>query len=73
MKLCGEGIAALKNEQHAFWLGDNSDSSRMGEQDGGRGGEWREASTSREMILLLSAHPIMISAHASIHADSLKI
>lgn len=69
-----KGMAALKNEQHSFWLGDNSDSSRMVEQGGRNGGaEWGQASTSREMILLSSAHPIMICAHASIHADSRKL
>lgn len=68
-----KGRAALRNELHAFWFGDNSDSSWMGEQRGGREREWREASTSREMILLLSTHPMMISAHASIHVDALKI
>lgn len=36
-------------------------------------GNRREASVSEEMMLLLSAHPIMISAHASIHFDSQKL
>lgn len=39
---------------------------------GGEEGEWREAFTSREMILHLSAHPIMIGAHASIHCGQPK-
>lgn len=42
-------------------------------EGGRRGGEWREASASSEMILCMSTHPIMIGANASIHADSLKI
>ena len=42
---------------------------------GGRAakGEWTWASTSADMILFLSAQPIVISAHALIHADSLRI
>lgn len=71
LKLCETG--PLKNELHGFRLEDNSDSSRMGDQWSRRKGKWKEASTSKEMILCLSTHPIMICAHASIHADSLKI